>query len=160
MEQIDCVIIGAGVIGLAIARRLAQAGREVIVIEAAEGIRVSTKAEAGCIWTRVVRTSGGFVIHLINLTNQAETTWDAEKNDAETVEGLHLRLIPTGSAPTVLAADPESGTGMVDVPRILDEGADIRNPLSGAQTTMLFELPPLTTWLMLFVPATPRGAAK
>jgi L-2-hydroxyglutarate oxidase LhgO len=33
MEQVDCVVVGAGVIGLAIARRLAAAGREVIVLE-------------------------------------------------------------------------------------------------------------------------------
>src|ERR1700739_4680498 len=38
MDKVECVVIGAGVIGLAIARRLAQAGREVIILEAAEGI--------------------------------------------------------------------------------------------------------------------------
>jgi L-2-hydroxyglutarate oxidase LhgO len=44
MERIDCVIVGAGVIGLAIARRLAQAGREVIVLEAAEAIGTVTSS--------------------------------------------------------------------------------------------------------------------
>ncbi len=34
MEQVDCVVIGAGVVGLAVARALALAGREVIVLEA------------------------------------------------------------------------------------------------------------------------------
>ena len=34
METVDCVVIGAGVIGLAIARRLALAGRDVVVLEA------------------------------------------------------------------------------------------------------------------------------
>jgi L-2-hydroxyglutarate oxidase LhgO len=34
MEKLDCVVIGAGVIGLAVARALALAGREVIVLEA------------------------------------------------------------------------------------------------------------------------------
>lgn len=34
MEKVDCVVIGAGVVGLAIARALAQEGREVIVLEA------------------------------------------------------------------------------------------------------------------------------
>jgi L-2-hydroxyglutarate oxidase LhgO len=34
MDDVECVVVGAGVIGLAIARRLANDGREVIVIEA------------------------------------------------------------------------------------------------------------------------------
>jgi L-2-hydroxyglutarate oxidase LhgO len=34
MEQVDCVVIGAGVVGLAIARQLAMAGREVLICEA------------------------------------------------------------------------------------------------------------------------------
>jgi len=34
MERVDCVVIGAGVVGLAAARALALAGREVIVLEA------------------------------------------------------------------------------------------------------------------------------
>src|SRR6202046_754448 len=44
MEKVECVVIGAGAIGLAVARRLAQSGREVIVLEAAEGIGTVTSA--------------------------------------------------------------------------------------------------------------------
>src|SRR4051794_9031465 len=44
MDRVECVIIGAGVIGLAVARRLAQAGREVIILEAAEGIGTVTSS--------------------------------------------------------------------------------------------------------------------
>src|SRR5260370_11193170 len=44
MDKVDCVVIGAGVIGLAVARQLAQAGREVIVLEAAEGIGTVTSS--------------------------------------------------------------------------------------------------------------------
>ncbi len=44
MDSVDCVIVGAGVAGLAIARRLALAGREVIVLEAAETIGTITSS--------------------------------------------------------------------------------------------------------------------
>ena len=37
-DTIDCAVIGAGVIGLAVARALALKGREVVVVEAAETI--------------------------------------------------------------------------------------------------------------------------
>ena len=38
MDQVECVVVGAGVVGLAVARALALAGREVLVLEAASGI--------------------------------------------------------------------------------------------------------------------------
>jgi L-2-hydroxyglutarate oxidase LhgO len=44
MDKVECVVIGAGVIGLAVARRLAQAGREVILLEAAEAIGTVTSS--------------------------------------------------------------------------------------------------------------------
>ena len=37
-DCVDCLVVGAGVVGLAVARALALAGREVLVLEAAEGI--------------------------------------------------------------------------------------------------------------------------
>ena len=41
MEEVDCIVVGAGVVGLAVARALALSGREVIVLEAArEWIKV------------------------------------------------------------------------------------------------------------------------
>jgi L-2-hydroxyglutarate oxidase LhgO len=43
-ETVDCVVIGAGVIGLACARALAMKGREVIVLERAEAIGTETSS--------------------------------------------------------------------------------------------------------------------
>src|SRR5574338_363053 len=44
MERVDCTVIGAGVVGLAVARALAQRGREVVVIEAADSIGSETSS--------------------------------------------------------------------------------------------------------------------
>ncbi len=44
MDQVDTIVIGAGVVGLAVARELALAGREVIVLEAAEAIGTETSS--------------------------------------------------------------------------------------------------------------------
>jgi L-2-hydroxyglutarate oxidase LhgO len=44
MDKTDCIVIGAGVVGLAAARRLAQAGREVLVLEAHPAIGMETSS--------------------------------------------------------------------------------------------------------------------
>jgi L-2-hydroxyglutarate oxidase LhgO len=44
MEQVDTVVIGAGVVGLAVARALAMAGREVIVLETENAIGTHTSS--------------------------------------------------------------------------------------------------------------------
>ncbi|HSQ82640.1 MAG TPA: NAD(P)/FAD-dependent oxidoreductase [Casimicrobiaceae bacterium] len=44
MDQVDSVVVGAGVVGLAVARELARAGREVVVVEATEAVGTVTSA--------------------------------------------------------------------------------------------------------------------
>lgn len=44
MEQLDCVVIGAGVVGLAVARALAQSGREVVILESESAFGTHTSA--------------------------------------------------------------------------------------------------------------------
>ena len=44
MDQVECVVIGAGVVGLAVARALSMAGREVMVLEAADAIGTGTSS--------------------------------------------------------------------------------------------------------------------
>ncbi len=45
-EHVECVVIGAGVVGLAIARALAQQGREVLVLEAQAAIGTATSSRS------------------------------------------------------------------------------------------------------------------
>jgi L-2-hydroxyglutarate oxidase LhgO len=44
MDKVECIVIGAGVVGLAVARRLARAGCEVIVVESADDIGTGTSS--------------------------------------------------------------------------------------------------------------------
>ncbi|MEP9355336.1 NAD(P)/FAD-dependent oxidoreductase [Xanthobacter sp. KR7-65] len=44
MDRVDCIVAGAGVVGLAVGRALAQAGREVVVVEAADAIGTGTSS--------------------------------------------------------------------------------------------------------------------
>jgi L-2-hydroxyglutarate oxidase LhgO len=44
VETVECVVVGAGVVGLAVARALALAGREVLILDAAEGIGTATSS--------------------------------------------------------------------------------------------------------------------
>ncbi len=44
MDQVDVVVIGAGVVGLAVARALALQGREVVLVEAADAIGTGTSS--------------------------------------------------------------------------------------------------------------------
>lgn len=44
MDRVDCVVIGAGVVGLAVARALARDGREVVVLEAEDAIGTGTSS--------------------------------------------------------------------------------------------------------------------
>jgi L-2-hydroxyglutarate oxidase LhgO len=44
VEQLDVLVVGAGVVGLAVARHLARAGRDVMILEAAEAIGTETSS--------------------------------------------------------------------------------------------------------------------
>jgi L-2-hydroxyglutarate oxidase LhgO len=44
MDEVDCAVVGAGVVGLAVARALALAGREVVILEAEGAIGTHTSS--------------------------------------------------------------------------------------------------------------------
>ena len=44
MDSLDCAVIGAGIVGLAVARALALAGREVVILEAEDAIGTHTSS--------------------------------------------------------------------------------------------------------------------
>ena len=46
MGHVDCVVVGAGVVGLAVARAIAQTGRDVWVLEACDAIGTQTSSRS------------------------------------------------------------------------------------------------------------------
>lgn len=44
MDSVECLVIGAGVVGLAVARELARRGREVVIVEAADAFGTETSS--------------------------------------------------------------------------------------------------------------------
>jgi L-2-hydroxyglutarate oxidase LhgO len=65
MDRVECVVIGAGVIGLAVARRLAQAHREVIVLEQAEGVgTVTSSRNSEVIHAGIYYTAGSLMARM------------------------------------------------------------------------------------------------
>jgi len=44
MDKVECVVVGAGVVGLAVARALARSGREVVILEAEDAIGTHTSS--------------------------------------------------------------------------------------------------------------------
>src|SRR3546814_7461395 len=63
--EVDCVVVGAGAVGLAIARALAMAGREVVVLERNEAIGTETSARnSGVIHAGIYYPTGSFKARL------------------------------------------------------------------------------------------------
>ena len=80
MEWVDCVVVGAGVVGLAVARALALAGREVIILEAADGIGTETSSRnSEVIHAGIYYPAGSFMARFCVAGRQALYAYCAEK---------------------------------------------------------------------------------
>jgi len=81
MESLDCVVIGAGVVGLAVARRLALDGREVVVLEAEAGFgRHTSSRSSEVIHAGIYYPSGSLKARLSVAGNRALYTYLAERD--------------------------------------------------------------------------------
>ena len=101
---------------------------------------VAEHAEAGTVWRRVTRTPEGIAVHLINLTGQDDTLWDAPRNKpGNTGPGsIRFRYIG-GRTPQVAVADPD-GTPRLEPVSVRIEGDHA-----------VAELPALNIWQVIHV---------
>ena len=125
---------------------------EDLVFSGPEGVVFSTQARPGTIWTRVVRTSRGLVVHLINLIGQDEIGWDAGKNDPEPQPRITLRLAPVGEPPLLIWATPDADNGASRTLSGLAEGPGAQSDaLSAGQAHTVYDLPIVQTWALIFI---------
>ena len=76
---------------------------------------------AGSVWRRIVDADGHLIVHLINLTGQPDTLWDAARNAPGDPGPARLRVRRTGPGlPRVRIADPDRQPRLTDVPVHLD----------------------------------------
>ncbi len=80
MEWVDCVVVGAGVVGLAVGRALALSGREVIILEAADGIGTETSSRnSEVIHAGIYYPAGSFMARFCVAGRRALYAYCAEK---------------------------------------------------------------------------------
>jgi dextranase len=114
---------------------------EDLIFVTPDGVQVTTDAEPGALWVRVVRTRLGLIVHLINLMAQCDTRWDGPKEQVKSVGGTRLRLLKSLGLQPLIFADPDKDQSLQQLPLIDDGSAYIE-----------FELPELGTWTMLILP--------
>jgi dextranase len=70
---------------------------------------VATHAEAGTLWGRVLRVPDGLLVSLIDLSAQADDTWDAPKRLSAPLDGVRVSILRRSSEePRVAVASPDA----------------------------------------------------
>ncbi|MHB8184722.1 MAG: glycoside hydrolase family 66 protein [Dermatophilaceae bacterium] len=102
---------------------------------------VTEFATAGTVWRRITSVGDGLVMHLINLTGQDDTLWDAARNQpGDTGIGtLRIRRVGPG-LPRVRVADPDRQAHLIDLDVTADDECFAR-----------VELPPPHLWQLVLI---------
>lgn len=104
------------------------------------GAGLSETAAAGTVWRRVVARGDQLIVHLINLTGQSDTLWDAPREAPGEPGAGTLRFRLSGTrTPRVRVADPDGSGRLADVV--------VRNDGDFAEAV----LPPLAVWQVVLV---------
>jgi L-2-hydroxyglutarate oxidase LhgO len=126
--DIDCLIIGAGVVGLAVARSLALQGREVLVAEAAEAIGTGTSSRnSEVIHAGIYYPAGSLKARLCVRGKQLLYAYCAERG------------VPHQRLGKLLVATSEEEAGLLDgiAAKARANGVDDLRKITGAQASEL-----------------------
>jgi dextranase len=78
-------------------------------------------ARPGAVWRRVVRLGDRYVLHLVNLTGQTDTLWDAGRQEPADPGPARLRIRRMGSElPRVRYADPDAQARLIEVELVVE----------------------------------------
>src|SRR5574337_768863 len=116
MERIDCLVVGAGVVGLAVARALAIAGREVVIAERHGRIGTETSARnSGVIHAGLYYPAGSLKARLCRRGRDLLYAFCAEHGVTHRRCGKLIVATASGQTPACAAALHSPSTGIVDV---------------------------------------------
>ena len=105
-----------------------------------QGATVSDQPTLLMVWRRVVQLDGCLVVHLINLTGQDDTEWDAPRKPPVVVAHGVLRVRRVGpGVPRIRVAVPDQQPDLIDL-----EARPYGDHVTAA-------LPPLSVWQMLVI---------
>lgn len=135
-DEVDVLVVGAGIAGLVAARRLADAGRRVVVVDKGRGVggRMATRRMAGAVFDHGAQF---FTTPGPQLGALAESWSD----DGAAVAWFRSRLEPDGGAVDDGHVRWRGSTGMTAVPKAVARGLDVRT------ATRLTALAPGDGWV-------------
>jgi dextranase len=111
---------------------------EEVRIEAS--VQVSTDPEPGALWGRVIKTSRGLLISLIDLSAQDDDRWDAPKRPSRPLQDVRISILRRDeSAPAFLTASPDDQPALTPLEVETSERYDT------------VSLPPFSTWSLTLV---------
>ena len=128
MDHVGCVVVGAGVVGLAITRTLAQAGHEVLVIDAGEGLGTGTSGRGSGVIHAGLYYEPGSLKATLCVAGKAALYAFAEDHGVP-----HRRL---GKLVVATSAEEEATLEKIAA-RAAANGVDDIEPLSGAAAAHL-----------------------
>ncbi len=131
MEQVDCVVIGAGVVGLAVAWALAQGGRDVIVLEAASAIGTGISSRnSEVIHAGIYYPSGSLKARLCVQGKAALYAYCQERGMGHRRCGkLIVATSPSEQAQLALIAQRAAANGVNDLVALSRDEARAREPM-------------------------------
>ncbi|KZD24974.1 NAD(P)/FAD-dependent oxidoreductase [Tardiphaga robiniae] len=139
MDKVECVVVGAGVVGLAIARRLAEAGREVIVLEAADAIgTVTSSRNSEVIHAGIYYPAGSLMARLCVAGKQALYDYCRDRGIPHRNSGkLIVATRPEEIAKLASIKAHAEANGVADLKQLSGTGARALEPALACEAALL-----------------------